>query len=193
MELSGRAVKLHHIPNAITVLRLLLVPPVVALILAGEQVAALILFLVAGVSDGVDGFLARHFHWRSRMGALLDPLADKLLLLGTFVALTLEGLLPVWLLAAAVLRDAVILGGAAAYRMLVGRVEAEPLIISKINTVLQILLALLSLLPWDSPEAAREGLLGLQLLTLVTILGSGAAYVLGWSRRAAVHWRHDDS
>lgn len=181
--------KLQHIPNAITVLRLLLVPPVVALILAGDQAAALVLFLVAGVSDGVDGFLARHFHWRSRMGALLDPLADKLLLLGTFVALTLEGLLPVWLLAAAVLRDALIMGGAASYRMLVGRVEAEPLIISKLNTLLQILLAVLSLLPWESPEAAREGLLGLQILTLVTIVASGGAYVLGWSRRAAEHWR----
>lgn len=189
MELPGRAVKLHHIPNAITVLRLLLVPPVVALILAGEQMAALILFLVAGVSDGVDGFLARHFHWRSRMGALLDPLADKLLLLGTFVALTLEGLLPVWLLAAAVIRDALILGGAASYRVLVGRVEAEPLIISKLNTLLQILLAVLTLLPWDSREAAGEGLLGLQILTLVTIVASGGAYVLGWSRRATEHWR----
>ncbi len=191
MELSGRPVKLHHIPNAITVLRLLLVPPVVALILAGDQVAALVLFLAAGISDGVDGFLARHFHWHSRMGALLDPLADKLLLLGTFVALTLEGLLPVWLLAAAVLRDAVILGGAACYRLLVGRVDAEPLIISKLNTLLQILLAVLSLLPWDSPEAAREGLLGLQILTLVTIVGSGGAYVLGWSERAARHWPRD--
>ena len=184
--------KLRHIPNVITVLRLLLVPPVVALILSGERTSALALFLVAGVSDAVDGFLARHFHWRSRLGALLDPLADKLLLLGTFVALAVEGLLPLWLLVAAVLRDVVILGGAGAYRLLIGRVDAEPLIISKINTLLQIMVALLALLPWESREAAREGLLGLQILTLVTIVGSGVAYVLGWSRRAAVRWRQDN-
>ena len=180
--------KLHLLPNLITVARLLLVPPVVLLILSGDRQTALVLFLVAGISDGIDGFLARHFHWRSHLGAMLDPLADKLLLLGTFVALAMVGLLPLWLLAAAVLRDLVIVGGALAYRFLVGPVEPEPLLVSKLNTVLQIGLAVLLMLPWESPAAAQEGLLGLQILTLMTILGSGLAYVLGWSRRAAEDW-----
>lgn len=89
--------KPHDIPNVITAFRFLLVPPVVILLLQERFTAALIVFGVAGFSDGLDGFLAKRYDWRSRLGSILDPLADKLLLVSSFVTLGWLGLIPAWL------------------------------------------------------------------------------------------------
>ena len=103
---------LSWLPNAISLIRIALVPPILALLLNGRHDLALALFVVAGFSDGLDGYLAKRFDWHSRAGALLDPIADKLLVAGTFVALSITGHLPIWLAVIVILRDVVIVGGA---------------------------------------------------------------------------------
>ncbi len=128
---------LSWLPNAISVLRIVLVAPILALMLNDRHDVALILFFVAGFSDGLDGYLAKRFNWHTRAGALLDPIADKLLVAGTFVTLGVTGHLPIWLATIVVLRDVVIVGGAMAYNFLVRPVEGDPTRISKLNTALQ--------------------------------------------------------
>lgn len=175
---------LRHLPNIISVLRILLVIPVVYLLLHREYGMALILFAVAGVSDGLDGFLAKHFHWQSRLGSILDPLADKLLLVCAFVALAWIGLIPVWLLAAVLLRDVVIVAGAAAFHVLFGRFEMEPTRVSKTNTFFQIVYVLAVV--FYHGEFVRTPYLveTLGFVVLATVIISGANYIWIWGRRA---------
>ena len=175
---------LSWLPNAITFARIALIIPVLGLIHASEYGWALLLFAVAGFSDGLDGFLAVRFGWQSRLGALLDPIADKLLVAGMFITLTMTGDLPVWLTAMVILRDVVILGGAIAYHYLIEPVEGEPSRISKLNTAFQLLLLLsvLSMAAFAWPDAVAVTVLG--AATMVTVVISGADYVLRWSARA---------
>ena len=176
--------KPRDIPNLITGFRFLLVPPVVMLLLNERFDMALILFGVAGLSDGLDGYLAKRNHWTSRLGALMDPLADKLLLVSCFVTLGWMGWIPLWLVALVVLRDLVIVGGAIVFHMRVERLEAAPSIISKLNTFAQILLVLAVIFS----QGIREiPLLWLDIITysvLATTLWSGLDYVWTWGRRA---------
>jgi len=178
--------KASDLPNAITVFRFLLVPPVVLLLLNDRFGAALIVFGVAGVSDAVDGFLAKRFHWTSRIGALMDPLADKLLLVCSFITLGWLGLIPAWLVAVVILRDLVIVAGALTYHFCIEQVSADPTLVSKLNTFAQILLVLGVL--FSSGIHVLPALLLDTLLycVLVSTLWSGADYVWTWSRRA---WR----
>lgn len=172
----------RHIPNIITVGRILLVYPVIAQMLAGDFAWALGLFVVAGVSDAVDGFLAKYFHWQSRLGSYLDPLADKLLLVSCYLALAWLDLVPVWLAVMVVLRDAVIFIGAVSYYFLLHPFEGQPLLISKLNTLLQLVL-ICALLVRQSfatlPESFIDGLIP---LTALTTCLSGAQYVYLWGR-----------
>lgn len=177
----------RDIPNLISVLRLLLVAPVVMLILDGAYGWALVLFFFAGISDGIDGYLAKHFGWQSELGGLLDPLADKLLMVCSIAALALGGLVPLWLAGVIILRDLVIVSGATAYRQLIGRFSAAPTVISKINTAVQIVLVL-AVLGARTLELGGD-LQPLFLLALVMAVGSGADYVIQWSRRARREWR----
>jgi cardiolipin synthase len=172
------------IPNAITLARIVLILPVLGLIHATEYAWALLLFAVAGFSDGLDGFLAVRFGWQSRLGALLDPVADKLLVAGMFITLTMTGDLPVWLTTMVILRDIVILGGAIAYHYLIEPVEGEPSRISKLNTAFQLLLLLsvLSVAAFSWPDPITVTVLG--AATMVTVVVSGLDYVLRWSARA---------
>jgi len=177
-------VKTEQIPNLITILRFLLVPPVAVLIVQGEYAWALLLFLIAGLSDGIDGFLARYFAWRTELGAVLDPLADKTLMITTYLLLGLQGHLPWWIAALVVVRDVVIILGALLYHRVTRRLEMHPSALSKFNTVVQVALVLLVLLhlAWYPLD---EGLvLGLAALMVVTTFASGVHYVLVWSRRA---------
>ena len=174
---------LRQIPNIISVFRILLVFPILLLLLQEQFANALVLFAVAGVSDGVDGFLAKRFNWQTWIGGLLDPLADKLLLVSSFVALGWLGLLPLWLVALVFLRDLVIVAGAFYYHYHVGKVGGEPTLISKVNTFVQILLVLLVVF---AQIFAVPGLLIQLLIAIVTIttISSGVDYVIKWSRRA---------
>ncbi len=130
-----------HIPNIITVFRIFLVPLVIWLMLDGRMQSAFLLFIVAGVSDGLDGFLAKRYGWRTELGAYLDPLADKALLVSIYVVLGLFSHLPVWLVIAVVSRDIVIVGAILLSWILARPVPMRPLMISKVNTVGQIMLA----------------------------------------------------
>ena len=177
----------RHIPNVITVFRLLLVPPVAYLILQRDYTTALVLFAIAGASDGLDGFLAKRYRWTSRLGGLLDPLADKLLMVSTYLCLGWQGLIPPWLVAAVLLRDVVIVSGALAYHFRVEKVQAEPSVISKLNTVVQILLVLAVMFahtPWTPPPSFAPALAFLVYAVLATTVLSGAHYVWTWAHRA---------
>lgn len=183
----------RNIPNLITVLRILLVAPILWLLLQRRYGEALLLFLIAGLSDGIDGLLAKRYGWTSRLGGMLDPLADKLLLVGTFLVLGWIGDLPVWLVGLVILRDGVIISGAVSYYYLIGPFEAEPLLISKINTLIQIFLVLAVIFSRGViplPDALMTALI---YLTALTTVWSGSVYLGAWTRRAVHKWRQTDA
>lgn len=172
------------IPNAICVLRILLVGPAVWALLQGRFLVALLLVFVAGFSDALDGYLAKRYDWRSRLGGILDPLADKLLLTSLFVTLAYLGLIPAWLAGVVIGRDVVIVSGALAYNLAIGPVQPEPSHASKLNTLAQ-LMCVASLLV---EEALAWPLRPLVVATgagvLVTSVVSGLDYVIRWSGKA---------
>jgi len=165
------------IPNVITVARLIAIPFIVWAMLHGAWMTAFVLFVLAGVSDGIDGFVARHFDGqRSQLGTYLDPLADKALTIAVFSALAADGIVPLWLLGLVVARDIAIVAGAG---FMASRGEASairPLMISKVNTTVLILLAgwllAANAFEWSLP------VLGNTLMGLVVVLTavSAAAY-----------------
>lgn len=176
--------QLRDVPNLISFLRLLAVMPVVFLLLEREFGWALALFAAAGLSDGLDGFLAKHYGWQSRLGGILDPLADKTLLVACFLVLGALSLIPVWLVVAVVFRDLLIVGGALLYNFRVEELQAAPLLTSKLNTVIQILLVVAVITDaglWSLPGHLITALIW---ACLVTVLVSGAMYVWIWSRKA---------
>ena len=126
------------LPNLISILRLFLVPLIVALIIDGDWDLALYGFLLAGISDAVDGLIARHFDMRTELGAYLDPLADKALLVSIFVTLALVGQIPGWLTIMVVTRDVMIVGGIILAWLLGSPMAMKPVFLSKVNTVGQI-------------------------------------------------------
>lgn len=172
---------LRQLPNALTLLRLALVPPIAVLILLGHTWPALALFVVAGFSDALDGLLARRFGWQSRLGIVLDPIADKLLLTVVFVCLAIVGLIPVWLTVVVIVRDVLIVLGALGQRV-AGSEPPRPILIGKLNTLVLLGLVALTLLPWQSDAARAAGLQGLYVLALASVALSGMAYLLAFSR-----------
>ena len=175
---------LSWLPNAISLLRIALIAPILLFILDGNFGWALALFLLAGFSDGLDGYLAKRFDWHTRLGALLDPVADKLLVAGLFITLAYTQDIPVWLAAVVILRDVVIVAGATVYNFFVRPVQGEPTRVSKLNTSLQLLFLLfvISRAGFDWPEPITLTVLGASVL--VTVIISGVDYVWSWSRRA---------
>ncbi len=173
------------LPNIITLARLLAVPATVWLMLTQRLDLAFIVFLLAGLSDGVDGFLARRLGMESRLGALLDPIADKALLSGVMLLLAWLGLLPVWLAALVVGRDLLITGGYGLLWLRGMPPPIAPLLISKLNTAAQIALAATALClgGFGWPGSGTVEVLG--WLTAGTTLVSGLAYVVGTLRRLA--------
>ncbi len=173
------------VPNLITLARLFSVPAMVWLILDARYEAAFWLFVVAGVSDALDGFLARRLRIRSTVGAFLDPLADKALLVGVYVTLGYAGHVPQWLVILVVFRDIIIIGGALLYHTLTQRLTMQPLLVSKINTGTQIGFAAYVLaqlgLGFDDGGIALLLMYGVAITTIV----SGFAYVVVWGRRVA--------
>lgn len=171
-----------NLPNLITLGRLLCVPLAVWLVLANQLAAAFWLFVAAGLSDAIDGFIAKRFDQRSRLGALLDPLADKALLVSMYVTLGIDGDLPNWLVILVVFRDVLIIGGFLLVSALAQSMRWEPLAVSKLNTALQIGLIALVL--------ARLGLgmtdfgiaKGLVYAVAATTVISGGGYLVRWAR-----------
>lgn len=168
------------LPNLITLLRFFLVPGVVYALLGRHMEWALAGFLVAGISDGVDGFIARRYNQRSALGAYLDPMADKILLVSVFVVLGYMGELPLWLVVAAVSRDALIVGAVLLSTIMGHPVAVRPLMVSKANTAVQITLAafVLAVLAFGTDfPLIRQGLVWLS--GLLTVASAGA-YLVGW-------------
>lgn len=173
------------LPNLITLARLLAVPATVWLMLTARLDLAFIVFLLAGLSDGVDGFLARRFGLQSRLGALLDPIADKALLSGVMVLLAWLGLLPVWLALLVVARDGLISGGYGLLWALGLRPPIRPLPISRLNTAAQIALAAAALCMGGFGWPAAAVVAGLGWLAAATTIASGIAYMPGALRLLA--------
>ena len=176
--------KPRDIPNLITGLRILLVAPFLWLLLEERYGAALTLFVIAGVSDALDGFLAKYYGWTSELGGLLDPIADKLLLMGAILTLGWLNELPGWLVALVVTRDLVIVGGAVFYHLRVERFHAAPLMISKLNTLMQLTLVSAVIIHYGLTSLPTWLLTGGIYLTALTTVWSGAAYVWRWGRLA---------
>jgi len=136
-----------YIPNMITIARMVALLPLVWLMWHKEYKSALLVAVIAGASDGLDGFLAKKYNWQGWLGGILDPLADKLMMLCCYSVFVLQGVLPVWLFLMVVTRDVLIVVGASYYHFRVGKIEhAQPSLISKTNTALQILLILVLLI-----------------------------------------------
>ena len=169
-----------NIPNFITLGRIISVPVIFWLLLSGQSKIAFFVFVCAGISDAVDGYLAKRFHWDTELGSYLDPLADKLLIVSIFIALGVRNELPLWLVIAVVSRDILIVAAVLLAWLLDQRVRIKPLIVSKANTAMQILLAATVLadagfgLGLDTSRVALVWITG--ALTLLSL----AAYLRAW-------------
>jgi cardiolipin synthase (CMP-forming) len=173
------------LPNFITIARLIGVPLIVWLMIADRFIEATILFILAGLSDAADGFIAKRFNAASELGSYLDPVADKALLVSVFCTLGFKGALPAWLIVLVVSRDLFIIGGMLIAYMLSSPMEVKPLWISKVNTVAQIVLIGFVL-------SVKSGVDFFQPVIAVTIIAvafftiaSAGAYLVEWVRHMA--------
>ncbi len=174
-----------YIPNFISVLRIFLVPLVVWLIINGSPQFAFATFVIAGITDAVDGFLAKRFHWQTELGAYLDPVADKALLMSIYVTLGFFNHLPAWIVIAVVSRDILIIGAIMLAWMMARPIAVHPHLVSKANTLGQIVLAALVL----GGLGFGTGLEGVTAV-VVWIVGvltvvSAVAYLRTWLRHMA--------
>ncbi|MBN9445202.1 MAG: CDP-alcohol phosphatidyltransferase family protein [Bosea sp. (in: a-proteobacteria)] len=173
------------IPNLITIARLFLVPLVIVMIVNARWEAAFIVFVVAGVSDAVDGFLARRCGMASELGAWLDPLADKALIVSIYITLAIVGAIPIWLVVLVAARDIMIVAAVLLSWLLARPLTIAPFAVSKLNTAAQIAFAALALgsraFGVDPGQAGAVG----ELIVAVLTLGSMAAYLAFWLRHMA--------
>jgi cardiolipin synthase (CMP-forming) len=172
----------NSIPNLITLTRILLVPIIVWAIASGEMEIAFAIFIIAGVSDAVDGFLAKRFNMTSELGALLDPLADKALLVSIYVSLGIWGAVPRWIVILVVSRDIMIVGAVMLSWLVGAPVKVKPLLVSKLNTVAQIVFACVVLGTVGFGYALPTLTWVLMGLVAILTLLSVAAYVAEWVR-----------
>jgi cardiolipin synthase len=172
------------LPNLLCLLRIALIWPVVSSIGRGHYTHTLALFALAAFTDGLDGFLAKRFHWTSELGKLLDPMADKLLLIAVFLAASWHGLIPPALTALAVARDLTIGLGALVYRVGWGALQGRPTLSSKLNTLVQVcyVLAVVAHAAFNRPGVGLIRVLA--VLTVCTLLLSGYGYVREYTQRA---------
>jgi cardiolipin synthase len=173
------------LPNIVTFARLLSVPLTIWLMIDGEMTIAFWVFIAAGISDGIDGYLAKRFNARTELGAYLDPLADKTLLVATYLTLGWLGQLPSWLVILVVFRDLMIVGGALVVHALTQSFKSRPMLISKVNTALQIALVTFVLarlgLGFEDHGISRV----LAYAVGVSTVLSGFAYLVHWARKLA--------
>ena len=174
-----------NIPNLISLARLLCVPLTVWLIINSQVLAAFWVFVLASISDALDGFIAKRFDLQTELGAYLDPIADKALLISVFITLGQAGYLYSWLVLLVVFRDSLILVGAFLYHLIHQNLTIKPLLISKINTAAQFILVTL-VLGLHGYSIVNSMIIELMVYVVaVTTLMSGAAYVGIWGMRAA--------
>jgi cardiolipin synthase (CMP-forming) len=181
-----------HIPNMLTVVRILLVPLTVYTLSHGDYLFAFFAFLTAGITDGVDGYMARRFKLQTELGAYLDPLADKFLLVSVFVTLALLKVLPPWVAILAVTRDVLIVSAVMLARVLDKPVTIKPVMISKINTAAQICLAVGLLASLAFGEINAKLLQVANLTVAFLTVASGAVYMAMWFRHMAEETRGEE-
>ena len=186
-ELSSmpRMSLLHQLPNLLTLLRIGAVPVLILFLYEGRYGAALVVFVIAGITDGLDGWIAKRFDAVTRLGSILDPLADKMLIVSTYVMLTLAGDIPFWLLLLIGFRDLGIIGGVLVLQWVHGEVQMQPSPVSKLNTFLQILLVVLIMLEqveWLVLAPLTDAVLW---LVVATTLASAFHYVYFWVLRSS--------
>jgi cardiolipin synthase (CMP-forming) len=171
-----------NVPNIITIGRMLLVPFTVWCLITGQYGLAFAAFVAAGVSDGVDGYLARRYNWQTELGAYLDPLADKALLVSIYVVLAILKVIPVWLAIVVVTRDVLIVGAVILSWLMERPVVMKPLLVSKVNTVGQIAFAglMLGLLALRLPHANITDI-GTVIVASLTVASLGV-YMRDWLR-----------
>lgn len=174
-----------QIPNLLTFSRIALVPVLILVLKDQDYVAALAVFLLAGVSDALDGWIAKRWRYTTRFGAILDPVADKFLLVSSYVMLTLLDHLPFWLVLTVVFRDLIIISGYLVYTSVVGTAQMRPSRLSKFNTFTQILLVLAVLVHEASGFDYPPLIDGLVWLVFITTVASGIHYVVVWGVLAA--------
>lgn len=171
-----------NIPNLITLGRILLVPVIIWAITSGQMAIAFVLFFIAGLSDAVDGFLAKRFNMQSEIGALLDPLADKALLVSIYVALGIWGAIPRWLVILVVSRDIIIVGAVIVSWLLDRPIPMKPLMVSKLNTVAQVVYAGLVLMALGFDFVIWPFDTILMAIVAVLTLASVGLYLVEWVR-----------
>ncbi len=181
---------LRLLPNVLTLFRMLAVGPIVYWLLTGDHVAALVLAIFAGVSDLLDGYLARRFGWMTHFGGVLDPLTDKLLLVSTTLTLAWLGQLPWWLVSLVVLRDIVIIcGGLIYHNFITPIVNSHPTALSKLNTLVQIVLIVAAMLGLAFPATLGPWNQWLIYTVALTTTASGVQYVVIWGLKARQHYQ----
>jgi cardiolipin synthase len=174
-----------NLPNIITIGRILLVPLTIWLIVAGEFGFAFVVFIMAGVGDGIDGYIARRYDMKTQLGAYLDPLADKLLLVSIYLTLGFLQHMPAWLVILVASRDVLIVGAVILSWIMNKPIKVQPLMISKINTAFQIIFAggQLAMLAWMS-DAIWFPVIGSGVVAFFTT-ASAALYMREWARHMA--------
>lgn len=181
---------ISFVPNALSCLRIVLIGPFIYALLNEDYTWAFYIFVIAGLSDGIDGYLARKFNCMSYFGSFMDPLADKILLITSFVALAYLGKLPLWLMWAVIARDLIIMLGVAGLYSVFGRVEFEPSKISKYNTAVQVIFIFLLLFGLAFGTLPETLINSVQWLVLFTTLLSLFTYLWFWGRKAYRDWKN---
>lgn len=179
---------LRNIPNALTITRLILIAPFLVFLSRHEFSYAFYIFILAGFTDGLDGWLARCFQWQSPFGTFVDPVADKLLITSSFIALAIIGKLPWWLVSLVFLRDVTIsIGVIAWFSFIQQKPDLKPTWISKVNTVMQLALVTLSLFEQAFFVYEPSIYTTLLFLTVITTSVSFVDYVWTWGKKACLH------
>ncbi len=176
--------KAINLPNLLTLSRILMTPFIVYSILNGFAVQALVLIVIAGLTDLLDGAIAKHFHMQTVVGAYMDPIADKLMLVGSIISLFIVGQTPMFLFLAVVFRDIIIIIGAMAYELATHRLKMQPTYLSKVTTVVQIIYVSTALLhiAWPFPAAIMNAA---TWITFAITCMSGVQYMILWASKTA--------
>jgi len=175
--------KIINLPNLLTLGRILITPFIVYSILNGFAIQALVLIVVAGLTDMLDGAIAKHFHMQTMVGAYMDPIADKLMLVGSIISLFIVGQVPMFLFLAVVFRDVIIVIGAMAYELVTHRLEMQPTYLSKVTTVVQIIYVSIALLHIAWPLSAVLMNAAVWITFAITCI-SGVQYMILWTNKA---------
>ncbi|HEX2255457.1 MAG TPA: CDP-alcohol phosphatidyltransferase family protein [Afifellaceae bacterium] len=173
------------IPNFISIARLLLVPAIVYLMITEREWAAGLLFAIAGISDAVDGFIAKRFGMTSELGKYLDPIADKALLVSVFVTFGLQGALPLWLIILVVSRDILITGAVMLAWVMGNPIKVQPLVVSKLNTATQIVLIIIVFAVEAGLALLTPVIPAVVLVVAALTIVSAGAYLVDWMRHMA--------